>query len=197
MVRILLQQVRRDRLTLPIWILGTALLLTVSAASVINEYGDAEGRTGILTVALATPALLALRGIPNGDTLGSAVHFQSFAFLAVTIGLMNVFLATRHGRADEEKGRRELVLATPVSRLAAPVATLILGLVANGLFVLLGVGGYLSAGLDAVGRARCRREFSRDHGEAQEGETEESEGAGAEHRAPGIQAGRQVPADSQ
>jgi len=28
MFRILLQQVRRDRLTLPIWILGTALLLT-------------------------------------------------------------------------------------------------------------------------------------------------------------------------
>jgi len=128
MGRLLLQQARRDRLNLPIWVLDTALLLTVSAASVVNEYGDAEGRSQILTVALATPALLALRGIPNGDSLGSAVHFQSFAFLAVTIGLMNVFLATRHGRADEVTGRRELVLAAPVSRLAPPLATLILGL---------------------------------------------------------------------
>jgi ABC-2 type transport system permease protein len=153
MLRILLQQARRDRLNLPLWIIGTALLLTVSAASVVNEYGNAEGRTQILTVALATPALLALRGIPNGDSLGSAVHFQSFAFLAVTIGLMNVFLATRHGRAEEEKGRRELVLATPVSRLAPPVATLILGLIANAVFVVLGTGGYLSAGLDAGGAA--------------------------------------------
>ena len=96
------------------------LLLGRRANSVVSEYGDAEGARRSCTVALATPALLALRGIPNGDSLGSAVHFQSFAFLAVTIGLMNTFLATRHGRADEEKGRRELVAATPVSRLAPP-----------------------------------------------------------------------------
>jgi ABC-2 type transport system permease protein len=151
MLRLFWQQVRRDRVTLPIWILGTVFLLAAAANSVVSEYGDAEGRAQILTVALATPALLALRGIPNGDSLGSAIHFQSFAFLAVTIGLMNVFLATRHGRADEEKGRRELVLATPVSRLAPLRATLLLGLVANGLFVVLAIGGYLSAGVDATG----------------------------------------------
>ena len=153
MIRILRQQIRRDRITLPIWVLGTVLLLTVSAQSVLSEYGDTEGRAGILAVALATPALLALRGIPNGDTLGSAVHFQSFAFLAVTIGLMNVFLATRHGRADEEKGRRELVLAAPVSRLAPPVATLVVGVLANAAFTVLGFGGYLAAGLNAEGAA--------------------------------------------
>ncbi|MEO6534148.1 MAG: polyketide antibiotic transporter [Pseudolysinimonas sp.] len=150
-IRIFLQQARRDRLTLPIWIVGTVLLLAVAGASVGQEYGDTAGRTSILTVALATPALLALRGIPHGASLGSAVHFQSFAFLAVTIGLMNIFLATRHGRADEEKGRRELVLAAPVSRLAAPVATLLLGLIANGIFVVLAIGGYLSAGVSLSG----------------------------------------------
>ena len=151
MFRILRQQVRRDRITLPIWILGTVLLLATAANSVVQEYGDAEGRAGILSVALATPALLALRGIPNGDALGSAVHFQSFAFLAVTIGLMNVFLATRHGRADEEKGRRELVLATPVSRLTPMLATVVLGAIANALFVVLAIGGYVSAGVGASG----------------------------------------------
>jgi len=151
MLRILLQQVRRDRLNLPIWVLGTVLLLAASANSVLAEYGDAEGRAQILQVALATPALLALRGIPNGDSIGSAVHFQSFAFLAVTIGLMNTFLATRHGRADEEHGRRELVLASPVSRLSPPLATLVLGVIADGVFVALAVAGYRSAGLDAGG----------------------------------------------
>jgi len=151
MIAVLLQQVRRDRIVLPIWVLGTAALLTVSAASVVSEYGDAEGRTQILTVALATPALLSLRGIPNGDSLGSAVHFQSFAFLAVTIGLMNVFLATRHGRADEEKGRRELLLAAPISRLTPAVATLVLALVANAVFAVLATLGYLSAGLPTEG----------------------------------------------
>lgn len=151
MLPILLQQVRRDRIILPVWVLGTAALLAVSAASVVNEYGDAEGRAQILTVALATPALLSLRGIPNGDSLGSAVHFQSFAFLAVTIGLMNVFLATRHGRADEERGRRELLLAAPVSRLAPAVATLVLAVLANTIFAVLATLGYVAAGLPSDG----------------------------------------------
>jgi len=149
MFRILRQQIARDRLTLPIWIFGTAFLLTVTAHSVVSLYGS-EGAQ-ILAVALVTPALLALRGIPNGDSFGSVVHFQSFAFLAVTIGLMNVFLATRHGRADEEKGRRELVAATPVSRLSPPVATLLLGIMANALFAVLAKAGYESAELDAGG----------------------------------------------
>ncbi len=47
--RILLQQLRRDRLTLPIWIIGTAFLLTVTASSVVTLYGtrrraDPRGR---------------------------------------------------------------------------------------------------------------------------------------------------------
>ncbi|MEO6115185.1 MAG: polyketide antibiotic transporter, partial [Pseudolysinimonas sp.] len=150
-LRIFVQQVRRDRVNLPLWIVGTVLLLAVAGSSVGQEYGDAAGRANILTVALATPALLALRGIPNGNTLGSAVHFQSFAFLAVTIGLMNIFLATRHGRADEEKGRRELVLAAPVSRLAPSLATLLLGVIANALFVVLAIGGYASTGVAVSG----------------------------------------------
>lgn len=153
MMRILRLQLRRDRLTLPIWIIGTALLLTATATSVQSTYGDAADRRGVLTVALASPTLLALRGIPNGDSIGSAVHFQGFAFLAVTIGLMNTFLATRHGRADEERGRRELLLATPLARLAPPIATLVLGIVANAAFAVLAVAGYTSAGLPLDGAA--------------------------------------------
>lgn len=151
MFRLLVQQVRRDRITLPIWILGTVFLLVVAAAAISQEFDDAAGRASILRVALATPALLALRGIPNGDSLGSGVNFQSFAFLALTIGLMNTFLATRHGRGDEEKGRRELVLATPVSRRAPFIATLMLGVIANGVFGVLATVGYVATGLDAGG----------------------------------------------
>lgn len=151
MLLVLLQQVRRDRLVLPTWVLGTAALLAVSAASVLTEYGDVQGRRTILTVALATPALLALRGVPHGASVGSAVHFQSFAFLAVTVGLMNVFLATRHGRADEERGRRELLAATPVGRLTPPLATLLLAVAANAVLAGLAVLGYRAAGLATGG----------------------------------------------
>lgn len=149
MLRILLQQVRRDRVTLPIWILGTAGLLTATGFAVVQEFGDSVDE--LLTVALATPALLALRGIPNGDSLGSAMHFQGFAWLAVMVGLMNVFLATRHGRADEERGRRELLAATPIARLTPPLATVVLAIAANAAFAALATGGYVAAGFDAAG----------------------------------------------
>lgn len=151
MARVLLLQLRRDRVTLAIWILGAAGLLTVTGVAVVEQLGDSV--TEILTIALATPALLALRGIPNGDSLGSAMHFQGFAWIALLLGLMNVFLATRHGRGDEESGRRELVLATPVGRLTPLVATTVLALAANGAFFVLAVGGYLLAGFDAAGAA--------------------------------------------
>lgn len=149
MLRVLALQVRRDRFTLTVWILGIVALIAATSAAVKTEFADSIDQ--LLTVALATPALLALRGIPNGDTIGSAVHFQGFAWLAVMVGLMNVFLATRHGRADEEKGRRELVLATPVPRLAPLAATLVLATAANAIFAALATLAYLSAGLEATG----------------------------------------------
>lgn len=149
MLRVLALQLRRDRITLPIWIVGIAALIAATSTAVKAEFADSIDE--LLTVALATPALLALRGTPNGDSIGSAVHFQGFAWLALMVGLMNVFLATRHGRADEEKGRRELVLATPVRRIAPLAATLVLATAANVVFAVLATLAYLSAGLPTSG----------------------------------------------
>lgn len=51
--------------------------------------------------------------------------------MAVVVGLLNTFLSTRHGRGDEEHGRRELVASTLVSRTSPVVATLALGLLVD------------------------------------------------------------------
>jgi ABC-2 type transport system permease protein len=151
MIRLLRLQARRDRITLTIWILGIALLVTASASAVGAEYGTDEERTQILTIGLSQPAILALRGIPNGATLGSMIWFQICTFLCVMVGLMSTFLATRHGRADEERGRRELIVAAPQGRTASLRATITLGLIANVLVGLLAAGGFIAAGLDADG----------------------------------------------
>jgi ABC-2 type transport system permease protein len=145
-IGVLRLQARRDRLQLTVWIVAIVVFGAFSAAASRTEYGDTASRSSVLRLALVTPSLLALRGNPYGPTYGSAVWFQVFAFLAVTIGLMNTFLATRHGRGDEERGRRELVAATPIRRTDPIVATLLLGVAAN---LLLGV--LLGAGLVAVG----------------------------------------------
>ena len=139
-------QARRDALQLTVWVFGIALLAVGSASSVAQQFGTAAARTALLQVALATPSLLALRGVPNGASLGSLEWFQLFAFLAVAVGLMNTFLAVRHGRGDEELGRRELLAATAIGRLAPLAATLVLGAAADVL-----VGGLCAAGFGALG----------------------------------------------
>jgi len=144
MLRLLALQARRDRLVLPLWILGTALMAYASAAGVQTEFPTDADRETVLRLAVATPSLLALRGIPDGAALGSYVYFQVFTYLGVLAGLMSTFLVVRHTRADEERGRAELVAATPVARTSPLIATLVLGVLANavlGLAVALGLTG--------------------------------------------------------
>ncbi|MDP9026522.1 MAG: polyketide antibiotic transporter, partial [Actinomycetota bacterium] len=89
MIRLLALQARRDRVTLAIWVLAIAVLAAGSASAVATEFSGSVARAAVLKLGLATPSLLALRGIPNGDSAGSLLWFQVFAFLAVAVGLMN------------------------------------------------------------------------------------------------------------
>jgi len=145
MIRVMGLQLRRDRLTMAVWILGTALVALGSVSAVVKEYGGHEDQVTVLKLALATPSVLAFRGAPNGASTGSILWFELFTWLAVVVGLMNTFFATRHGRADEERGRRELVLAAPVGRAAPLTATLVLGIAANVILGLLLAGAFATA----------------------------------------------------
>jgi ABC-2 type transport system permease protein len=151
MWQLIRMRVRRDRITLPIWIASTALLAFAGAAGVQAEFGTDDLRGNILKLALATPSLLALRGVPDGPSLGSYVYFQVFVYIAIMAALMNTFFVTRHTRADEERGRVELVAATPVRRIEPLVATLLVGVVANALLGTLVAVGFIGGGLPAGG----------------------------------------------
>ena len=145
--------VRRDRVLLPVWVLATAVAVAATAATVEAQFSGDGARTEVLGLALATPSLLALRGVPNGASEGSFVFFQLFTWVAVVVGLMNTVLAARHGRADEERGRRELVASTPVRRTAPLLTLLGVGLVANLAVGLLSALGLTVGGLPAGGAA--------------------------------------------
>jgi ABC-2 type transport system permease protein len=49
----------------------------------------------------------------------------------IAVAVMNIFLAIRHTRADEEQGRAEVVQSLPVGRLASVNATMLTALVIN------------------------------------------------------------------
>lgn len=146
MFRLLRAQARRDRWQLASWILGIGVLAVGSAAAVVQEFGDTKQRAALLMLASGNPALLAVRGTPDGLSTGSVIFFEIFTFLAVLAALMSTFLTVRHSRGDEEQGRTELVGGTPVSRSDALGATLCLGALAN-----LAVAIFVAAGFAATG----------------------------------------------
>ena len=150
-VALLLAQARRERVLLPVWILGIAFLGFIIANAVATEFGDEASRAAIITVAAASPAFLFIRGLPDGTGIGAVVFFQGYSFIAVLAGLMTTFLVVRHTRTDEELGRAELIGSVPVARAAPLTATLVLGGIANLLLALCMAVGFLAAGLPVAG----------------------------------------------
>lgn len=139
---LLRQRIRRDRLQLALWILGTALLAYASVSAVYDTYGEEQDRREILGVAIATRTILIFRGTPNGISDGAFAFFLLFAWLALMGGLMSTFLAVRHTRQEEEQGRAESIAATPAGRILPTTATVVHGVLANivlGLFIALAV----------------------------------------------------------
>ncbi|GAA1779464.1 ABC transporter permease [Agromyces lapidis] len=148
---LLRQRLRRDRLQLALWIVGTALLAYTSVAAVADTYGDESERNQILQVATASRTILVFRGTPNGTDLGAFVFFELFAWLALMGGLMSTFLVTRHTRAEEEQSRAEFIAATPAGRVKPTVATLVHGVLANLVLGALVALAFIAGGLDAEG----------------------------------------------
>ncbi|MDI2035750.1 ABC transporter permease [Paenarthrobacter nitroguajacolicus] len=148
---LLLTQTRRERILLPVWIVGIAFLGFIIANAVSTEFGDETARAAIITVASASPAFLFVRGLTDGTGIGAVVFFQGYTFTAVLAGLMSTFLVIRHTRTDEELGRAELIGSVPLRRAAPLAATLILGGVANLVLALAIAAGFVAAGLPSAG----------------------------------------------
>ena len=148
---LLQQRLRRDRLQLALWLVGTALLAYASVSAVFDTYGAADDRREILSIAITTRTILVFRGTPNGIEDGAFAYFLLFAWLALMGGLMSTFLAVRHTRAEEEQGRAEYIASTPASRNIPTIATVVHGVLANlGLGLLIALA-FIGAGLDAGG----------------------------------------------
>lgn len=150
-LRLVLFQARRDRVTLPVWILGTTLLSFATSTAVATQFGDEASQVAILTLAASNPAFLFLRGLPDGTGVGAVVFFQGYAYTAVLAGLMSTFLVVRHTRSDEEPGRADLLGAVPLPRAASLVATLVLGVGVNLLLASFVAAGLIAARLPVAG----------------------------------------------
>ncbi|KGN30904.1 hypothetical protein N802_05770 [Knoellia sinensis KCTC 19936] len=142
LVRLIL---RRDRIRLPLWILGTTTLVAGSAQSVLALYDTPEKRAGYAATVEASGAGKLMNGIPyDVDRTAGIVAYETTSTATVLVALMVVFLVVRHTRAEEESGRAELLRATVTGRHAATAAAVLVAAVASvlvGMLDALALGG--------------------------------------------------------
>ncbi|WP_127508573.1 ABC transporter permease [Actinoplanes solisilvae] len=118
---------RRERVGLPWWLLGATLLVLVQSTQSQNLYGTPEELANLRRTIGGNTAVIAMSGPTRLlDSIGGEVMFEIFAFTAIVVALMTMFLVGRHTRADEEAGRAELMRSARVGRHAPLAAALAL-----------------------------------------------------------------------
>ncbi|MDG4781711.1 anibiotic ABC transporter [Micromonospora sp. WMMD961] len=142
---------RRDRVRLAIWVLGTPLLGYALAASVAGIYPDQAARQVYATTSASSLVARAFNGPIAGTDLGAVVVAETYVTLALIVALLSTFAVTRHTRQNEETGRAELLGASVVGRYAPLTAALLVIVAANVVAVALLALALVGAGLPLAG----------------------------------------------
>jgi ABC-2 type transport system permease protein len=143
---------RRDRIRLPVWMVGLGGVIALSALAVPPIYDTPEKVAGYAAAVGASPVSYLMSGRQAGiDTIGGIVANEISQVAQLGICLMVTFLVVRHTRAEEETARAELVRSTVMGRHAATLASLLYGVFAAVLIGAITTGSMLAAGLGGVG----------------------------------------------
>lgn len=145
---------RRERRGLPWWLLGVGLLLGYQSVGSQSLYDTPEALANLRATMGGNATVVALSGPTELlNTIGGEVVFEIFAYLAIVVALMNMFLVGRHTRSDEEAGRAELVRSARVGRHATLAAVLLLAGLANLAVALVAFAAAAGTGLPVGGSA--------------------------------------------
>ncbi|GGM63542.1 exporter of polyketide antibiotics [Longimycelium tulufanense] len=136
---------RRDRVRLPIWIVGLTVVPVITASALADLYPTVESRRQFGSILSSNPSLTALIGpVFDPSSIGGLTAWRVGGFIAVLVALMSLLTVVRHSRAEEEAGRLELLGATVVGRHAPLTAALVVAFGANlvlAALVALGLAG--------------------------------------------------------
>ncbi|WP_245664070.1 ABC transporter permease [Nocardia arthritidis] len=143
---------RRERFSLPCWLLGAAALLVFQSLGSQRFYDTPQKLAQLRETMSASAATVAMGGPTRLlTTIGGEIVFEIFAYLAVVVVLMNMFLVGRHTRSDEETGRAELLRSARVGRRAPAVAGLALAGLADLAVALVVFAAAAGTGLPITG----------------------------------------------
>lgn len=141
---------RRDRVTLPAWLLGLTVFVAVTTTmfnhSLVTQ-ADLVRETRLVT----TNAGMRMLGLASGPTVGGYMLHREYVTLAALAALMSILAVVRHTRQNEELGRSEVVGSAVVGRYAALGAAVLVGVLAD-VLLALGLGlAILATGQPAAG----------------------------------------------
>jgi len=145
---------KREIVISTIWIF-VLVLSSIAIAPGMAGMFDAESRVQFVAT-LDNPVMVAMMGPVYGAdnyTEGAMYAGMMLLWIIIAVAIMNIFLVARHTRADEEKGRAEVVRSLPVGRLANLHATMITAVIINGVLGLLLGFGLTIAGVANMGFA--------------------------------------------
>ncbi len=142
---------RRDRVSLPLWVLLLSVpLATVYVGSIEQVYPTQAARAGFAAVIMASPAQRALYGQVYNDSLG-AVGVWKAGMFHLLIAVAVILTVIRHTRADEETGRTELMDSTAIGRYAGLSAALVMAFGASIATGAIGAAGLFATNVPPAG----------------------------------------------
>src|SRR5690554_4410970 len=124
---------RKDRIRVPVWVVSIVSLTLLIAAALPDLYPTGTERQ-LMAETMKNPAITVMLGpgygLDNYTDGAMMAHFM-LVFTALAVGIMNIMLAARHTREDEEEGRIEMIRSLPVGALSPLTATIIMITIVN------------------------------------------------------------------
>ncbi|MGW0019799.1 ABC transporter permease [Rhodococcus sp. NPDC003382] len=143
---------RRDRISMPLWVALFAIAPPLYVASVQSLYTSDAELARFAAATNASHAEIAMYGPMFGTSLGSVGLWKAGAYFTL-IAIATILTVVRHTRAEEETGRAELIGSTVVGRYAGLTAALLMAFGASILTGFLCTAALLGKGLPLGGSA--------------------------------------------
>ncbi|MDR0782290.1 MAG: hypothetical protein LBE83_00800, partial [Propionibacteriaceae bacterium] len=136
--RLLAHILKRDRISLPVWILAVVSFCAGFVPAMPAIIGT-NAEMAVMGEMMANPAMIAMCGIFPNVPFTIAIFYTQMMLVwsALLVAAMNILIVIRHTRADEDEGRSEVIRALPVGRGANLMAVIVLMIAVNVIMAIL------------------------------------------------------------